>query len=105
MKEVKKEAISPEVFRIYDDYVHNRIDRRLFLDKLSKYAIGGFTLPSLLKFLMPNYTDKIQVKAGDPRLKSEYIYYESPNGGGKIRALLSWPADSTAPLPGIIVVH
>lgn len=105
MKKVKKEEISPEVFGLYDDYVHNRIDRRLFLDRLSKYAIGGITLPALLKFLMPDYTGKIQVRAGDPRLKSEYIFYESPKGGGKIRGLLSRPADSATPLPGIVVVH
>ena len=62
------EDISQEVFDLYDDYAHNRIDRRLFMDRLSTYAVGGITLPALMSFVMPNYQDNIQVKADDPRL-------------------------------------
>ena len=70
---MKKEDISQEVFDLYDDYAHNRIDRRKFLDKLSTYAIGGVTVASLLSFIMPNYQDTLQVKQDDPRLKTEFI--------------------------------
>ena len=35
MKEIKKEDIRQEVFDLYDDYAHNRIDRREFMQKLS----------------------------------------------------------------------
>ncbi|MCB0565866.1 MAG: dienelactone hydrolase family protein [Phaeodactylibacter sp.] len=105
MKEIKKEAIDQEVFDLYDDYAHNRIDRRQFLDRLSTYAVGGLTVASLLRFIMPNYQDKIQVGADDPRLKSKYIKYKSPKGAGKMRGLLSRPADGPKKLPGIVVVH
>ena len=44
MKEIKKEDIKQEVFDIYDDYAHNRIDRRQFVEKLSAYAVGGLTV-------------------------------------------------------------
>jgi carboxymethylenebutenolidase len=50
MKEIKKEDVSQEVFDLYDDYAHNRIDRRQFMNKLSAYAIGGITVSSLLQF-------------------------------------------------------
>ncbi|MEM8968284.1 MAG: dienelactone hydrolase family protein [Bacteroidota bacterium] len=105
MKELRKEDISQEVFDLYDDYAHNRIERRQFLDKLSTYAVGGLTLSSLLSFIMPDYQNKIQVRQDDPRLKSEFIEYESPKGGGMIKALLSKPADASGKLPGIVVVH
>lgn len=105
MKKIRKEDVKQEVFDLYDDYAHNRIDRRQFMDKLSAYAIGGITVPSLLSFIMPDYKEKVQVPADDPRLNSEYIEYESPKGGGKIKGLLSRPADSTGKLPGVIVVH
>ena len=105
MKELKKEDISQEVFDLYDDYAHSRIDRREFIDKLSRYAVGGITLAALLGFIMPNYQDKIQVRPDDPRLKSEYITYDSPKGGGKIRGLLSRPVDAKGKLPGVVVVH
>lgn len=104
MKELKKENIKQEVFDLYDDYAHNRIDRRLFMDKLSMYAVGGVTVASLLSFISPDY-HIIQVKQDDPRLKSEKINYDSPKGGGSIKGLLSRPVDAKGKLPGVIVVH
>ena len=105
MKEIRKEEISQEVFDLYDDYAHSRIDRRQFIDRLSVYAIGGLTVASLLSFIMPNYQDNLQVRPDDPRLKSEFIKYKSPKGGGEIRGLLSKPIDADTKLPGIVVVH
>jgi carboxymethylenebutenolidase len=105
MDEIKKEDIKQEVFDLYDDYAHNRLDRREFMQKLSAYAVGGITVASLMGFLMPDYKGGIQIKADDPRLKSEYVNYESPKGGGKMKGLLSMPADSKKKLGGIVVVH
>lgn len=102
---IKKEDIKQEVFDLYDDYAHNRLSRRDFIDKLSIYAVGSMTVPALMSFLMPNYQDNIQVKPDDPRLKTEYITYNSPKGGGSIKALLSKPADAKKPLGGIVIVH
>ena len=72
---------------------------------LSIYAVGGLTVASLMSFLMPDYKGAIQIKADDPRLKSEYINYQSAKGGGTIKALLSMPADAKTKLGGIVVVH
>ncbi len=105
MKEIKKEDIKQEVFDLYDDYAHSRVNRRDFVQKLSTYAVGGITVTSLMSFLMPDYKNFIQVKADDPRLKSEYINYKSEKGGGTIKALLSMPADAKNKLGGIVVVH
>ncbi len=102
---MKKLELKQEVFDLYDSYAHNRIDRREFVERLSAYAVGGLTVPAILDYLLPKYSEKQQVKAGDPRLKSEYVEYESPKGGGKIRGLLSRPADNQGKLPGIVVVH
>ena len=103
--EIRKEDIKQEVFDLYDDYAHNRIDRRDFMQKLSIYAVGSLTVSSLMSFLMPDYKGGIQIKPGDPRLKSEYVTYQSPKGGGTIKALLSTPADVKKKLGGIVVVH
>ena len=105
MEKINKADIQQEVFDLYDDYAHNRLPRRLFLDKLSTYAVGGITVGSLLGFISPDYIKKIQVPQDDARLNSEFITYESPKGGSTIKALLSKPADNTEKLPGIIVVH
>ena len=105
MNEIKKEDIKQEVFDLYDDYAHNRVNRREFVQKLSAFAVGGLTVGSLMSFLSPDYQEKIQIKKDDPRLKSEYINYQSPKGGGTIKALMSMPVDTKKKLGGIIVVH
>ena len=105
MKELKKEDIKQEVFDLYDDYAHNKFDRRQFMERLSLYAIGGITISSLMSFMMPNYKDNVTIKPNDPRLDSDFITYPSPKGGGEIKGLLSKPADAKGKLPGIIVVH
>ncbi|MET3978607.1 carboxymethylenebutenolidase [Mucilaginibacter sp. UYP25] len=105
MSQINKEDIKQEVFDLYDDYAHNRVDRRIFLEKLSLYAVGGLTVPALMGFLMPDYKNNIQVKADDPRLESGYINYASPKGGGSIKGLLSKPKGAKGKLGGVIVVH
>jgi len=105
MKKLKKEDINQKVFDLYDDYAHNKIERRQFVKKLSLYAVGGITVPSLLSFIMPNYVDSILVNQDDPRIISEFITYQSPKGGGEIRGLLSQPKKAKKKLPGIVVVH
>jgi carboxymethylenebutenolidase len=54
---------------------------------------------------MPDYKGGVQLKQDDPRVKSEYINYQSPKGGGTIKALLSKPADAKGKLGGVVVVH
>lgn len=105
MNEIKKEDIKQEVFDLYDDYAHNRVNRRDFMQRLSTFAVGSLTVPALMSFLMPDYQGANQIRADDPRLKSEYVNYQSPKGGGTIKALLSMPADAKKKLGGIVVVH
>ncbi len=101
---LKKEDIKQEVFDLYDDYAHNKLDRRQFIEKLSLYAVGGITVTSLLGFISPNYLDNLVTQANDPRIDSDFINYDSPKGGGTIKGLLSKPKKAKK-YPGVIVVH
>lgn len=105
MKQLTKEDINQEVFDLYDEYAHNKIDRRVFLERLSIYAVGGLTVASLLSFIMPDYETTATVKPDDERLSSEYVTYNSPKGGGEIKGLFSKPEGASGKLPGIVVVH
>lgn len=105
MSGIKKEDIKQEVFDLYDEYPHSRLNRRDFMQKLSLYAVGGLTVPALMSFLMPDYKGDMQIKPDDPRLKSGYTNFSSPKGGGNIKGLLSEPAGAHQKLGGIIVVH
>ena len=105
MSEKTDPMLSQEIFDLYDDYAHNKIDRRQFIDSLSVYAVGGLTVPIILNHIMPDYKHKIQVTQDDPRLDNEYVTYDSPKGGGEIKGLLSIPKNTEGKLPGIVVVH
>ncbi|MDF0715372.1 dienelactone hydrolase family protein [Muricauda sp. 334s03] len=105
MAPLKREDIKQEVFDLYDEYAHNQIDRREFMEKLSVYAVGGITMASLMSFIMPNYKDTLTVLPNDPELDSKFITYNSPKGGGQIKGLLSKPKNSTGKIGGVVVVH
>jgi carboxymethylenebutenolidase len=95
----------PELWAIFDDYVHGFIDRRGFLDRAAKFAIGGVTAAMLLDMMNPKFAEAQVVPKDDKRIKTEWIDVPSPNGNGKIRSYLVRPANATGPLPGILVVH
>jgi carboxymethylenebutenolidase len=95
----------PEVMRSFDRYVHGFIDRRGFLDSVSKYAVGGVTATMLLKALSPQFALAQKVKKDDPRIKASYVEYSSPQGSGTMRGYLVAPAFGTGKVPGILVVH
>ena len=105
MKKLKKEDVKQEVFDLYDDYAHNKLQRREFIEKLSTYAVGGITVASLMSFMMPNYKDTFIVNPNNPDLDSKMISYNSPKGGGEIKGLLSKPKEFKGKLAGIVVVH
>lgn len=105
MHNINKEDIKQEVFDLYDDYAHSRVNRRDFMQRLTAYAVGGITVSSLMSFLMPDYEGAIQIKPDDPRVQSSYITYPSPKGGGAINALLTIPVGQQSKWGGIVVVH
>jgi carboxymethylenebutenolidase len=105
MSKIKKEELNQEIFDLYDKYAHNKIDRRVFVENLSVYAVGGLTVPALMEYLMPKYLERQQILIDDPRLKTKMIEYDSPKGAGIMKGQLSRPIEGKKKLPGIIVVH
>lgn len=94
-----------ELLDLYDYYVHGQIDRRGFLERAAKFAVGGLTAAALLEMLSPQYAFAAQVPKEDARVTSVYLKYPSPEGSGEMRGLFTRPAGATGKLPGIIVVH
>jgi len=94
-----------EVLNLFDKYVHGDIDRRGFLERAAKYAVGGMTASMLLDALSPRFAEAQQIPKDDPRLKTSTVEFSSPRGQGKIRGYLVRPAGPTGKLPGVLVVH
>ena len=94
-----------QLLNLYDRYAHNQINRREFLDRAAKFAVGGITAAALLDSLSPRYALAQQVDPNDPSISTETIEYDSPAGHGTIRGYLARPAAATEKLPGVVVVH
>ena len=94
----------PEVLQLFDGYVHGRISRRDFLDRATKYAVGGMSAMAMLESLRPNFAFAQQVPRNDPRIRADTLTYPSPKGSGSMRGYLARPAGD-AKLPGVVVIH
>ena len=96
-----------ELLILFDAYVHGVIDRRTFLDRAGKFAVGGVTAAMLLDQLSPKFLEAQQVPSDDVRIAAEYLEYDSPNGNGQMRGYFSAPAAAggAGRLPGILVIH
>jgi carboxymethylenebutenolidase len=94
-----------ELLDLFDHYVHGGIDRRGFLDRAARFAVGGMTAPMLLDALSPKFVEAQQVAPADARIRTELLEYPSPQGSGTMRGYLVRPANATGRLPGILVVH
>ena len=90
---------------LFDAYVHGAIDRRGFLDKAGKYAVGGVTAAMLLDQLSPKFVEAQVIKPEDPRLQAQHVEYASPKGYGTMRGYLVRPAKADGRLPGVLVIH
>jgi carboxymethylenebutenolidase len=95
----------PELLILFDAYVHGAIDRRGFLDRAAKFAVGGTTAVMLLDALNPRFAEAQQVPKDDARLKAEFLEYPSPAGSGTMRGYLVKPVAAKGKLPGVLVVH
>jgi carboxymethylenebutenolidase len=102
---VNTKELHPEVWKLFDRYMHGNIDRRGFLDGVGKYAVGGVTAVGIFEALRPKYAEAQQVRENDPRIKTEWVEINSPQGNGKVKALLARPANATGRIPGVVVIH
>jgi carboxymethylenebutenolidase len=94
-----------ELLILFDAYVHGALDRRGFLDKAAKFAVGGVTAAMLLDELSPKFAEAQVVRPKDDRIAADYMEYPSPTGSGTMRGYLVRPAKAPGKLPGVLVIH
>lgn len=105
MERKSAEDFDQDLLILFDAYVHGDIDRRGFLDRAAKFAVGGMTAAMLLDALSPQFAEAQVVPKDDKRLKTEYLEFDSPQGSGKARGYLARPANAAGKLPAVLVVH
>ena len=104
MERKKASEYSQELLDLFHEYQHGDIDRRTFLDRAGKFAVGGLTVAAIFEGLRPNYAWAQQVPKDDKRIKTSYETVESPQGNGSIKGLFARPA-SAGKLPTVRVIH
>jgi carboxymethylenebutenolidase len=86
---------------LYDEYCHDRIDRREFL-RLAALVAGGL---AMAQALLPRYAQAQTISFTDTRIKPQYVTYPSPGGNsGQMRGYLVQPA-GPGPFPAVLVIH
>jgi carboxymethylenebutenolidase len=92
-----------DIIRLYDEYTHERLDRRVFMDQLAKLAGGTTAAAALLPILKASYASAAIVPEDDARLTIEEVSFAG--AGGDVQGYLVRPADASDPLPGVVVIH
>src|SRR2546423_12567132 len=109
--ESTRSKLPGEAIQLYNLFIHGKISRRAFMDRVKKYAVGGLTVAAVVEGLMPNYAAGQQVSKSDERIKTSYETVPSPQGNGSIKGYLVRPisadtrSENPAKLPAVIVVH
>ena len=100
------QTVPAEAIEAYNQYIHGHIDRRAFMTRINAIAATSVAATAMIEALTPNYAAAQQVSPTDPRIKTERVTVQSPNGNGSINGLLARPANAgTNKLPSILVVH
>ena len=94
-----------ELLILFDAYVHGTLDRRGFLDRAQKFAVGGLTAVGLLAALSPDFARAQVVAKDDKRITTEVLTYPSTAGTGTVKGYLAKPANMTGKLPVVLVIH
>ncbi len=93
-----------ELLDLFHEYQHGDIDRRAFLDRAIKFAVGGLTAAAIFDSLKPNYAWAEQVPPDDKRITVGRESVQSPDGNGSIKGYLARPAKAEK-APVVLVAH
>lgn len=95
--------ITQAMIDAYDEYTHLTLDRRGFMDRLTKLAGSGAAAAAIAPLLAANPAAAEIVPADDARLKGQDVSW--PGATGDMMGYLVQPADQSGKLPTVIVVH
>jgi carboxymethylenebutenolidase len=102
MNAITQAELDQQVYDLYDEYCHGRIDRREFLRRAGALGAGAL---AMAYGLMPEYARAQTISFTDSRIKAQYVTYPSPGGNGeKMRGYLVQPAGQ-GPWPAVLVIH
>jgi carboxymethylenebutenolidase len=90
------------IIELYDDFTHRHLDRRLFLERLSRLVGSTTAALLLLPQLESNSALAQTVPETDPRVRTEEVGFSGSKGS--VKGYLARPAGE-AKAPGVLVIH
>jgi len=96
-------TITQAMVDAYDEYTHLTLDRRAFIEKLTRLAGSGAAAAAIVPMLSANPAMASIVPGDDTRIKSETVSFAGQ--GGDISAYLVRPSAISGKLPAIVVIH
>lgn len=99
----ERTTITQDMIKLYDDYTHLTLDRRGFMDQLSRLTGSAAAAAAVLPLIAANSAQAAIVAPDDARLVTETVSF--PGAGGSLTAYLARPANATGKLPTVIVIH
>lgn len=100
---VTRPAITQAMIDAYDEYTHLTLDRRRFMEQLTRLAGSGAAAAAIAPLLAANSARAAIVAEDDSRVTGEDISY--PGSGGDMKGYLVKPAGQSGKLGTVIVVH
>ena len=102
---MRQDEIDDQVFELYDEYCHGKIDRREFFHRAGQITVAGASALAMAEALLPNYAEAQEVQFTDERIKANWVDYPSPGGtSGQMRGYLVKPVGD-GPFPAVLVMH
>jgi carboxymethylenebutenolidase len=100
---MNKPGVTQAMINAYDEYTHLTLDRRGFMDKLTKLAGSATAAAAIAPLLAANKASAEMVAANDERLTAKDVTY--PGSGGKMKGYLAEPKSAYGKLGGVVVIH
>ena len=98
-----KPIVTQAMIDAYDEYTHLTLDRRGFMDKLSKLAGSGAAAAAIAPLLAASSAKAAIVAPDDKRVASSQVRFLGHTG--VMQGYLVIPAFETATPPGVLVIH
>jgi len=98
-----KPTITQAMIDAYDEYTHLTLDRRRFMDRLTKLAGTSAAAAVIAPMLAANSAKAAMVAPDDQRVSGSDVSFQGATGD--VSGYLAMPADAATDLPAVIVIH
>ena len=91
------------MIKLYDEYTHLTLDRRGFMDSLTRLTGSAAAAAAIVPLIAANSAQAAIVAPDDARIVTEAVTFAGSTG--QLTGYLARPAAATGKLPAVLVIH